>query len=231
MAYTKKTTTENVETEENTTLDIAPKTTAEPKKAAPAKEDKDKKIEELEAQIAMLMNMMMNRNNSEDKAKNSLLDEIVLVHLVERAAGLTTHIELTTTTLDMAKFGEQRTLDRRQAEELAGKYRSFFEKGIIAFGAGNEEFAERCGLKTIKDYRYVTPDFLQKLANASVSELENIYNLVDAGHKAFIVEYFQRKSIEGDPRFKDSVKLEALNRLSGNALPGVILDFQKTTEE
>ena len=131
----------------------------------------------------------------------------------------------------MAKFGEQRTLDRRQAEELAGKYRSFFEKGIIAFGAGNEEFAERCGLKTTTDYRYCTPDFLQKLANASVAELEKIYGLVDAGHKAFIVEYFQRKSIEGDPRFKDSVKLEALNRLSGNALSGVILDFQKTTEE
>ena len=238
MAYVKKTETENEEAV--TAQSSAPATESgdEGRSAAKAtktagKDNKDKEIEELKAQLAVLMAMVANQNNAsaEQKATNSLLDEIYVVHLVERAPGLTTHIELTTTTLDMTQFGEQRTLDRRQAEERAGKYRSFFAKGIIAFGAGNEEFAERCGLKTTSDYRYCTPDFLEKLGTVSVGELEKIYGLVDNGHKAFIVEYFQRKAIEGDPRFKDSVKLEALNRLSGNALSGVMLDFQKTNEE
>lgn len=234
MAYTKKTATENNEeglpledTQEEPT--VAKQTSSK----ANQKDDKDKEIEQLKAQIALLMDMMTKQNASTntEAMKNSLLDEVIVVHLVERAPGLTTHIELTTTTLDMAKFGEQRTLDRRQAEELAGKYRSFFEKGIIALGAGNEEFADRCGLKTVASYRYLSNDFLEKLATMDVKELEKFYGLVDAGHKAFIVEYFQRKSIEGDPRFKDSVKLEALNRLSGNAVSGVMLDMQKATEE
>ena len=200
------------------------------RKAAPKTDTKDAEIAELKAQIAMLMSMMANNRNGSPEEKNSLLDEVTVVHLVERAPGLTTHIELKTTTLDMAKFGEQRTLDRRQAEELAGKYRSFFEKGIISFGAGNEEFAERCGLKTVKSYKYMTPDFVDKLGTLEVKDLEKLYKTVDAGHKAFILEYFQRKAIEGDPAFKNSVKIEALNRLSNNAMSGVALDLQTENE-
>ena len=228
MAYVKKTDVENEEEMNNATVEAVEK----PARKASKPDDKDTQIAELKAQVEMLMAMMAHGGYGATlEAKNSLLDEVTLVHLVERAPGLTTHIELSTTTLDMAKFGEQRTLDRRQAEELAGKYRAFFEKGIIAFGAGNEEFAERCGLRSMADYRYLSPDFLEKLAAADVKELEKIYGLVDAGHKAFILEYFQRKTIEGDPRFKNSVKLEALNRLSGNAVSGVMLDLQRTNEE
>ena len=221
----------NTDFENNADMTENEEVIAKPGRKAAAKTDtKDAEIAELKAQIAMLMSMMVNNRNGSAEEKNSLLDEVTVVHLVERAPGLTTHIELTTTTLDMAKFGEQRTLDRRQAEELAGKYRSFFEKGIISFGAGNEEFAERCGLKTVKSYTYMTPDFVDKLGTLEVKDLEKLYKTVDAGHKAFILEYFQRKAIEGDPAFKNSVKIEALNRLSNNAMSGVALDLQTENE-
>ena len=56
------------------------------------------------------------------QAPTSLVQEATLVHLVQLAPGLSTHIELSNTTIDMNAFGEERVLDRRQCEEIAGKY-------------------------------------------------------------------------------------------------------------
>lgn len=192
-------------------------------------------VEALKAQNELLMKMLMNNNSnvSTVQAPNSLVQEATLVHLVERAPGLSTHIELSNTTIDMSAFGEERILDRRQCEEIAGKYRKFFERGIIAFGADGEELASRFGLKSLKDYSYINKnkDFVKQLGRLSTIELENLWNKLAEGHKKFIIEYFKRKIVENDPAFKDIHKVELLNRLSGGAMSGTTLDFQREAEE
>ena len=190
-------------------------------------------VEALKAQNELLMKMLMNNgsNPAPVQAPKSLVEEATLVHLVQLAPGLTTHIELSNTTIDMNAFGEERVLDRRQCEEIAGKYRKFFEKGIIAFGADGEELASRFGLKSVKDYSYINKDFVKQLGGLKLIELENLWNKLGEGHKKFIIEYFKRKIVENDPAFKDIHKVELLNRLSKGAMSGTTLDFQREAEE
>lgn len=190
----------------------------------------EKQNEDLQSQIASLMKMVA---DSKDKPavpvveQSSLNEEVRIVHLVQRASGLSTLIRLSNIEISMNAFGEERTLDRRQAEELVGKYRYLFDEGIIAFGAGNEELANRLSVKSVKAYGYIGPDFLNSLADISATQLEDLYKKVCDGHKTFLVEYFKRKNIEKDPRFMDPAKIDVLNRLSGRAMFDVLLDRER----
>lgn len=189
-------------------------------------------LAQLQAQNEMLMKMLMEKNGAPAQVTvaNTLNNEYTLVHLVDRMPGCTTHIELSNITIDMTAFGEERILDRRQCEEIAGKYRKWFEKGIIAFGADGEELASRFGLKSIKDYSYINKDFVKQLGGLSLIELENLWNKLCEGHKKFVIEYFKRGVVKGDPAFKDIHKIELLNRLSKGAMSGTTLDFERERE-
>ena len=159
---------------------------------------------------------------------NSLNDEVTIVHLVQRASGLNDIIRLSNLEITMSEFGEERTLDRRQAEELVGRYRFLFDEGVLAFGAGSEEIARKLSVKTTSAYGYLDSEFVKRLADISARDLEDLYKKVCDGHKQFIIEYFKRKIIEKDPLFMDMSKVDVLNRLSGeNAMFDVILDKQR----
>lgn len=184
----------------------------------------------LKAQMDLIMQMMANMssasNHLNDAApSNSFNEEVKLVHLVERDVGLTTTMKISNLEINMSRFGEERTLDKRQAEELVGKYRSWFDKGIVALGAGSEEFASRLGVKSVTDYHYVDKNFVEKFANLNAVELESLYNQLAEGHKAFIIETFKKENIKGkDSRFTDAQKIEMLNRVSNGAMEGLLLD-------
>ena len=190
-------------------------------------------VEALKAQNELLLKMLANNgvNNTPVQVPNSLAQEFTLVHLIERAPGLSTHIELSNTTIDMNAFGEERVLDLRQAEEICGKYRKFFDRGIIAFGKDGEKLASRFGLKSVKDYAYINKDFVRQLGGLSTIELENLWNKLSEDHRKFIIEYFKRKIVENDPAFKNIHKVVLLNKLSGGAMSGTTLDFQREAEE
>lgn len=192
-------------------------------------EEQSNQVNQLSEMVKMLTGLLANANTNKQE-KNSLLDEVKIVHLVERDSGLSTHIELSNRKIDMHKFGEERTLDRREAEELCGRHRKFFELGIIAFGAGSEEFAKKFGLKSVTQYEYIESGFVERLGRLSPIELEDLYGKLCQGHKAFIIEYFKRKISENDPAFKNAQKIEVLNRLSDGAMSGVLLDMRVERE-
>lgn len=223
MAYTTK--------KDGATVTKTEKITEKPTKNAEMEEFK-LQLAQLQAQNEMLMKMLMEKNGAPAQVTvaNALNNEYTLVHLVDRMPGCTTHIELSNITIDMTAFGEERILDRRQCEEIAGKYRKWFEKGTIAFGADGEELASRFGLKSIKDYSYINKDFVKQLGGLSLIELENLWNKLCEGHKKFVIEYFKRGVVKGDPAFKDIHKIELLNRLSKGAMSGTTLDFERERE-
>ena len=149
---------------------------------------------------------------------NPLYDRVKIVHLIERAPDLYTDIKLDTTSIRFSSFGEERSITYQQAEELAGKCRKLFNRGEIAFGAENSDIAERFGLKSVKDYAFMGSDFVKRLGTMNVYELEDIYNKLCDGHKKFVIEYFKRKIIDGDPAFNEIHKIELLQRLSNGAM-------------
>lgn len=228
MAYVKK----NVEDEDATTVDstVAEHAEHSVKTKSPAADQSDE-ISALKAQIEMLTKMMAAGIGAQAPApaqSSSLLEEVKVVHLRECLPGTTTHIHLSNRDLDFSSFGATLTLDRRQAEELAGgTTKKFFDRGVIAFGEGNEELAKTLGVKSIRDYEFMGSDFVKRLGTMNVYELEDIYNKLCDGLRGFIIEYFKRKILEKDPAFSDIHKIEVLNRLSNGAMSDVILDRQR----
>ena len=182
-------------------------------------EDQSAEIAALKAQIEMLTKLISaNAASTNAPPSNPLYDRVKIVHLIERAPDLYTDIKLDTTSIRFSSFGEERSITYQQAEELAGKYRKLFNRGEIAFGAENSDIAERFGLKSVKDYAFMGSDFVKRLGTMSVYELEDIYNKLCDGHMKFVIEYFKRKIIAGDPSFNEIHKIELLQRLSNGAM-------------
>lgn len=232
MANTKKTENENNvkqdEVVENIT-EVVDNNVSEVEKLKKDNEELLKKFVELQQMFAQ-MQFAQSNVAPQPVEKNSLMEEIKLIHLAQRAPGLATHIELSNMTIDMNAFLEERTLDRRQAEEIAGKYRTWFDKGIITFGDGCEDIAKRFALKSLKDYN-IQKDLMERIGRMSVKDLEETYNRLPKAMKASIIETFKRKIMQGDPAFKDSQKIEMLNRISRGAMSGTTLDMNRDEQK
>ena len=188
-----------------------------------------KRIEQLEAQIELLTKMLMNQQglnqqSVQAQAARKIDDEVTVVHLVQRDSGLRTHIQLSNMTIDFRNFGEERVLPLMVFEELVGKYRSWFEKGILAPGPEAGDVARRYGLRVSTDFG-VNKELIQKIPYMSLIELEEFYESVGQAHRDFILEQFRRGCVNKDPKYKDIHKLEMLNRISNGALDSVLLDI------
>ena len=123
-------------------------------------------IKSLMAQFAELKNNMgmpTAQNKSYDRN-----DEVTIVHLFDNAPGITTHIQLSNYSIDMVAFGEMRTLTVQQFEELVGKYCSWFDRGIIAVGAGSEYYAGRNSLNMASE-SLIDSDFIRNLGTMPMS--------------------------------------------------------------
>ena len=224
MAYVKKTAVaEDSNVEEKVEVAAQPAAVAD---------DKDAKIAALEASLAQMQEfmkvMMANMNNKPtetNSAKDALFRYVTVVHLVDRAPGLSTHIELSNgVILDFRTFGEEHTFTVQQAEELASKYRSWFDLGIFAFGADADDLAKRLNLRTVTQYSFAGSDFLNRLPELDLYQLKELWDKMGHGHREFLVEYFKRKILAKDPAFDDIDKIELLNRLSNGGMEGVLLD-------
>lgn len=224
MAYVKKTAVaEDSNVEEKVEVAAQPAVVAD---------DKDAKIAALEASLAQMQEfmkvMMANMNNKPaetNNVKDALFRYVTVVHLVDRAPGLSTHIELSNgVILDFRTFGEEHTFTVQQAEELASKYRSWFDLGIFAFGADADDLAKRLNLKTVTQYSFAGSDFLSRLPELDLYQLKALWDKMGQGHREFLIEYFKRKILVKDPAFDDIDKIELLNRLSNGGMEGVLLD-------
>ena len=233
MANTKKT----VETEEKTNTTTAASTEEISKPVAKKTVEKDgsaQEIEQLKAQIDMLMKMMTLNAQAATVAATPKDERVKIIHLVERAPGLSTYMELSNLVVKLSKFGEERILTLQQFEEMVGKYRSWFDKGLISVAAGYEDVAQRYGLKTATDYP-IDSEFIYHLGNANMADIEEIYPKLPEAGKDFILSYWNRKVIEGDPNFKDRRKIETLDRLSNGAMSqvirGLVLEAQRSVKK
>lgn len=215
--------TDEIVQEEN----IAQETVVEEVKPETKIDDSAATIAALQAQVEMLTKLVMAQsgNATQTIIQTPKEDTVKIVHLWDYSGtGLKTHIELSNLTIDLRTFGEERTLTRQSFEELVGKYRGFFDRGVIAPGADAGDVAQRYGLKKVTEMNI--PDaFLSKMASMNTYELEELYNKLGDGHRQFMLSYWRRKVVEKNPAFLDMRKIETLNRVSDGKLDSVILDL------
>ena len=209
------------ETVEETTAEIPAEETVESVFLA------DDRVAKLEAQIELLTQMLMSQKAAAAvaPAKSKLDDEVTVVHTFQCAPGLRTHIVLSNMTIDFRDFGEERTLPRMVFEELIGKYRHWFEQGILAPGPEAGDVAKLYNLKVSTQLGF-SKDTLKKIPKMSVYELEDLFTKLGETHRGVILEMFRRGCLEKNPDYKDIHKIEMLNRVSKGALDSVLGDIK-----
>lgn len=120
------------------------------------------------------------------------------------------------------RFGEEFVLDRASFDEIVGKYRKWFDEGILAVASRFIEVAAAKGLPTDKEYN-LTVEKLGKLGKMSSSQIESLWNSIkQPGLKDSIVYYFKRKFMEGDTDYQDRMRIDTVNRLSDGKLSAEI---------
>lgn len=183
--------------------------------------DKER-IVSLENQVqALLLALQAQKpvNNNDDYNRR-----VTIVNLVERVPPCSTLIQLSNLVVSMVHFGEERTLTLQQFEELVGKYRGWFDSGMIAVGAADEEIAQRYGVQTNAKYP-IKSDFLQNLGNVPMPTLEDTFARLPIAGQESIISYWSREARKGNPQFRDVRKLETLNRVSGGKMGQLISEF------
>lgn len=196
---------------------------------AKIKEEYDKQIKEQMASFKAQLEAMKEAMTAPVNTKvftNNLNDQIKIVHLVQRVSGLTTHIKLSNLEIILRDLGEERTVTLQQFEEMVGKYRSWFTKGIISVAAGYEDIAERYGLSTAKGYP-LNSEFMVRLGKFPMDKLETVFSRLPEAGQAFIISYWTRKALEKDPDFCDIRKIEILDRISDGGCTSLRAELNK----
>ena len=182
------------------------------------------KIKALEDEIAQLKQLLLGTLPGAHSASSNTSDHIKIVHLVNRADGLCTLISLSNLEIALRYFGEERSLSTQQFEELVGKYRSWFNLGILAVHGDYEDKASHYGLNTAAHYP-INSGFYAELGSKTMAEIEDIYPRLPEAGKDSLISYWVRKARQGENKFADIRKLETLNRLSDGALTQLISEL------
>lgn len=183
---------------------------------------------ELEAYIAKLEAELARKNSAEEeKAETAQVvaekpsiqpvvnvtiptTDVVLVYTSESAG----YIKTTNVELYCNVYGEEFTLTKGQFDEVAGKYRDWFQRGVLAVSSKNMDVAVAKGLPTDKD-NVLTKEELNKLGKMSPEEIEELWNKFKLKEqKQSVVCYVKRKFIENDPAFRNRQIVDLFNRLT-----------------
>jgi len=169
-----------------------------------------------------------NNNQNTDNSNKSTTDVnrwVKIIHLEERAEGLTTHVKLSTRPLDFTFFGEERMVRFTEFEELVGKYKRWFEETILALSDEDSDLIDKYRLTKLENIA-LKSNQLSNIKNLSLKDLEDLYNKVSKSHKRLITRkfvhgYYELKEME----YGDRKKIDLLNELSGGALQNMLDDL------
>lgn len=179
---------------------------------------------ELEAEIAELKRMIAERDLAAENAStprpatpaassvyvNAPSTDVVVVY-TSHSMG---HMEGSQFSLDAQVYGEEFTLSRQQFDELVGKYRRWFEKGVLAVSYRNADVAAAKDLPIDKD-NGLTVKELHSLGKMTPDQIEKLWNKVKLHslHET-MVHYFKDQYLAGTEGFRDVARVDAMNRLT-----------------
>ncbi len=118
--------------------------------------------------------------------------------------------------LHCTKYGETFSLSRSQLDALVGKYRSWFDQGILALADKDAKVAGEKGVYTFGQLK-LGVDTLNKLGRMTAAEVESLWDsLTMDSQKESLVLFYKQKFIEGAAGYNDRSKIDMLNRLTNN---------------
>ena len=133
------------------------------------------------------------------------------------------HLEGKMFAIDATIYGEEFTLSRQQFDELVGKYRSWFDAGILAVSYRNVDVAAAKGLPTDKDID-VSVKELKSLGTMSNEQIEKIWSRISKeSTKDSIITYYKDKFMEDAPGYRDRARVDCMNRLTDGAFADEVL--------
>ena len=156
-------------------------------------------------------------------------NKVRVYHLIEMLGGTTTHIELSGTKRALTRMGELMTLDVNDFEELVGKYRNFFDAGILAIGADSVSYATLYDLPIYDNETkaLLNSKKLKEVVNYSQDRLKEFYNSLSENMQEQFLSYWLGKVYEKAKGYYDVEKMRWLDSMSGSsAFAPIILEIE-----
>ena len=175
------------------------------------KADLEAYIAELEAQLKEAKaNKPVNTENYYAAPRQKMSDHVTLVYCSDSLG----YAKISNMEFNFTRFGEQFMVPRYQFDELVGKYRSWFDRGVLAVSSEDVDVAVSKGIPTVDDFA-IDYKKLSSIGNMSVSEIEKMWNECEKiEHKRSMVTFVKRKFVEKDPKYRNREKIDLFNRLT-----------------
>lgn len=123
-------------------------------------------------------------------------------------------VKVGNTELNCTRYGEEFVLSRQQFDEVVGRYRDWFDSGVLSVSPRNIAVAAAKGLRT-SDELGLTANILNSLGTMSVEQIESLWkSLTLDSQRLSIVTFVKRKIIEKNTDFYNREKIDLLNRLT-----------------
>jgi hypothetical protein len=142
---------------------------------------------------------------------------IRVYHMQEMVGGMATIINLSNTKRRLMRMGELITLKINDFEELVGRYRSFFERGILAVDAGDLDYAQLYDLPIYdtKMKKQYNAKVLKDVVNYNYEKLQEFYKNLSENNKRAFLSYWLGKVYDKEDGYYNEEKMRWLNNLSG----------------
>ena len=143
-------------------------------------------------------------------AKDKTDDSVTLVYCSDSLG----YAKISNMEFNFNRYGEQFKVPRYQFDELVGKYRRWFDNGILAVAPEDYEVAAAKGISTTDEFvlDYKT---LSSIGNMNVTAIEKLWeDTTKPEHRRSIVTFVKKKFIENDPKYRNREKIDLFNRLT-----------------
>lgn len=157
----------------------------------------------------------------DDKVHNFYLIDnerkIRIYHMQEMLGGTATVINLTNSKRRLKRMGELVTFNIGDFEELVGRYRSFFDRGILAVDAGDIDYAQLYDLP-IYDARMkkqYNSKVLKDVVNYNYDQLQEFFKNLSENNKRAFLSFWLGKVYDREEGYYNEEKMRWLNNFSG----------------
>lgn len=164
--------------------------------------------------IAALMAKLDEMGGTSKQAKSSATDSVTVVYMSDSLG----HLETKNISIDCTKFGESFIMSRSQFDELVGKYRGWFNDGILAVGPESIDVAAQKGLRVSTEF-HLDVKKLDSLGTDTPDQIEKLWKdpSLTSQQRLSICTAYKRHFMRGDTGYRDTSKVSLLDKLTRGA--------------
>ena len=180
---------------------------------------------EMEAYIAELEAKLNAQNTQKDETNKEVVkqptvkisnkndDSVTLVYCSDSLG----FAEISNMEFHFNCYGEQFKVPRYQFDELVGKYRSWFDNGILAVAPEDYAVAAAKRIHTSDEF-ILDSKTLNSLGSMKAQDIEKLWEKIEnIEQKKSMVTFVKKKFIEGDAKYRNREKIDLFNRLTDGA--------------